>query len=272
MAPFLVPLFLAVLLVVIFHPLHLRVLQWCGGRHRLASAVTTSMVILIVLLPLLVVLFMAAAQGSAMVARLNPTRTARQGGPRPRPVFTAENAARRCDSSHRAAHRGARYSHRGTDPECQCAAVRSPESSTMWTACGRRTRSRRSRRVPSSMRCGNRSCRHRTRQTARISARTITMRCALRQAGFTMLKLELLGGEFRMWVKEMANPTEEDLQQRFPLVPGRSQELAVLCQRPHHGTRRKDHHWPDHHDRGHLLLSRRRTQDGGDHHAAVALG
>jgi len=69
MAPFLVPLFLAVLLVVIFHPMHLRVLQRCGGRQRLASAVTTSMVVLIVFLPLLAVLFMAAAQGSAMVAR-----------------------------------------------------------------------------------------------------------------------------------------------------------------------------------------------------------
>jgi len=73
MAPFLVPLFLAVLLVVIFHPLHLRVVRRCGGKQRLASAATTTLVILIVFLPLLAVLFMAAAQGSAQIARLNPT-------------------------------------------------------------------------------------------------------------------------------------------------------------------------------------------------------
>ena len=39
----------------------------------MASAVTTATVLLIVLLPLLLVTFMAAAEGSAMVSRQNPS-------------------------------------------------------------------------------------------------------------------------------------------------------------------------------------------------------
>ena len=72
MAPFLLPLFLAVLLVVIFHPLHHYILDRCKGRVRLAAAVTTCAVLLIVLLPLLIVTVMAAAEGSAMIGRQDP--------------------------------------------------------------------------------------------------------------------------------------------------------------------------------------------------------
>ena len=46
---------------------------------------------------------------------------------------------------------------------------------------------------------------------------SIAYRDALRTAAsqFHELKLELLGGEFRTWVKELANPTEEVLQQNL---------------------------------------------------------
>jgi len=70
-APFILPLFLAALLVVIFHPLHRRVLTWCKERQRLAALCTTALVLLIVLIPLSFVLAMAAAEGSAVVARLD---------------------------------------------------------------------------------------------------------------------------------------------------------------------------------------------------------
>ncbi len=72
MAPFLLPLFLAAMLVVIVHPVHVRILERCKGRQRLASALTTALVLLIVLLPLLGITFMAFAEGSAMVARQDP--------------------------------------------------------------------------------------------------------------------------------------------------------------------------------------------------------
>lgn len=73
MAPFLLPLFLAVLLVVIFYPLHRRIVEYCGNRERVAAAVTTLTVLLIVLLPIMLVVVVAAAEGSAVVKRLNLT-------------------------------------------------------------------------------------------------------------------------------------------------------------------------------------------------------
>ena len=73
MAPFLLPLFLAALLVVIIHPVHQYILERCKGRLRAASALTTALVLLIVLLPLLGITFMAAAEGSAVIARQNPS-------------------------------------------------------------------------------------------------------------------------------------------------------------------------------------------------------
>ncbi|MBW3600637.1 MAG: hypothetical protein KY475_25665, partial [Planctomycetes bacterium] len=57
MANFLLPLFLAALLVVIFRPLHQWLLVKCGGRVRLAAGVTTAAILLIVLLPLGLVVF-----------------------------------------------------------------------------------------------------------------------------------------------------------------------------------------------------------------------
>lgn len=63
MANFLLPMFLAVLLVVIFQPIH----QWFraqfGGRDRLAAIATTAAIILIVLLPLLLIGFNATTEG-----------------------------------------------------------------------------------------------------------------------------------------------------------------------------------------------------------------
>ncbi len=204
------------LLVVIFHPLHLRVLQWCGGRHRLASAVTTGLVILIVLLPLLVVLFMAAAQGSAMVARLNPTELRDKVG-RARDQFSLLRMPH-ADLIRRIERRIEALATPTVEPTPGCQRAASDR-------CGHRRRGppavgAQSHDPPDGARSSMRSagvtrCRRRTKQAARISARTITTRCALRPASFTILKLELLGGEFRTWVKELANPTEEDLQQIF---------------------------------------------------------
>ncbi len=72
MAPFLLPLFLAALLVVLFHPLHKWIVQKCGGRQKLAALVTTLGVLLIVLVPIFVVAILAASESSEVVAQLNP--------------------------------------------------------------------------------------------------------------------------------------------------------------------------------------------------------
>lgn len=70
MATFLVPLFLAALCVVMFRPLHTRILQRCRERQRLAAGLTTAAILLIVLVPALAIGTLAAIEGTAMVSTL----------------------------------------------------------------------------------------------------------------------------------------------------------------------------------------------------------
>lgn len=70
MASFLLPLFLAALLVVIFKPLHVRIVQWCRGWDRVAALLTTMAVVLIVLVPLGWISTMSVLQGISLVQQL----------------------------------------------------------------------------------------------------------------------------------------------------------------------------------------------------------
>ncbi len=70
MATFLVPLFLAALCVVMFRPLHARILQRCRERQRLAAGLTTAAILLIVLVPAFAIGTLAAIEGTAMVSTL----------------------------------------------------------------------------------------------------------------------------------------------------------------------------------------------------------
>ncbi len=71
MASFFVPLFLAALLVVIFRPVHARILERVKGRQRIASILTTTFILLLVLLPAGLILSVAAAQGTSFFRRLS---------------------------------------------------------------------------------------------------------------------------------------------------------------------------------------------------------
>ena len=66
MADFLLPLFLALLLVVIFRPLYHRVRRRCRGHDRLAAALTTASILLIVLIPLLALLVAAGYETQSL--------------------------------------------------------------------------------------------------------------------------------------------------------------------------------------------------------------
>ena len=63
MVLFIVPLFLAAVLVVIFKPLHLWILSKVGRRRRLAAVLTTGTIVLIVLLPTLALAVRAVSEG-----------------------------------------------------------------------------------------------------------------------------------------------------------------------------------------------------------------
>ncbi|MFO0013444.1 MAG: AI-2E family transporter [Planctomycetota bacterium] len=71
MIGFFVPVFMAVVLVVVFRPLHRWVLSKVGGRDHVAASITTCLIVLIVLLPTIFVLSLAAVQGTKLIENFN---------------------------------------------------------------------------------------------------------------------------------------------------------------------------------------------------------
>lgn len=74
MARFLIPLFLAALLVVIFRPLHRWMLEQTRGRQAWAALLTTLSILLAVLVPIAVLIVMAAAEGRDVLKQFNSTK------------------------------------------------------------------------------------------------------------------------------------------------------------------------------------------------------
>ncbi|TWU65901.1 AI-2E family transporter [Crateriforma conspicua] len=71
MAGFFVPLFLAVLLVVIFRPVHMWILHRMGNRPRTAAAITTGLILTIVLMPLLLLVVVAVGQFASVLKQID---------------------------------------------------------------------------------------------------------------------------------------------------------------------------------------------------------
>lgn len=71
MAGFFVPLFLAVLLVVMFRPLHRWFAAQCKGRERVAAGLTTLAILAIVMAPLMLVLLQAGLEASSIAQHWN---------------------------------------------------------------------------------------------------------------------------------------------------------------------------------------------------------
>ena len=70
MAIFMLPMFMALLLVVMFDPVHRWFLKKCHGRYRVAALLTTATILLIVLIPLVSVIVQATFEGIALYDRL----------------------------------------------------------------------------------------------------------------------------------------------------------------------------------------------------------
>ena len=70
LSSFVLPLFIAVLLVIMFRPLHEAIVRRLGGRVRLAAAVTTTTILLMVLIPMMWVLARAATETVSLVSEL----------------------------------------------------------------------------------------------------------------------------------------------------------------------------------------------------------
>jgi predicted PurR-regulated permease PerM len=69
MSSFLLPLFLAVLLVVMFRPVHQWILVRCRGRERIAAGLTTLAILAIVLAPMTLVLLQAGDEAKSLVGK-----------------------------------------------------------------------------------------------------------------------------------------------------------------------------------------------------------
>ena len=76
MAQFLVPLFLAALLVVVFRPFYHWILVKTGGREKLSAMLTTASVLLAVLVPIGTLFVLAAAEGRQVYSQFNASRMA----------------------------------------------------------------------------------------------------------------------------------------------------------------------------------------------------
>ncbi|MBX7073975.1 MAG: AI-2E family transporter [Pirellulales bacterium] len=72
MAQFLLPMFLAVILVVMFRPVHQWFIIKCGGRVRTAALLTTLAILMIVLAPMLTILAFAIGDATSVVTAFNP--------------------------------------------------------------------------------------------------------------------------------------------------------------------------------------------------------
>jgi predicted PurR-regulated permease PerM len=71
LSSFLLPIFLAVLLVVMFRPMHRWFLRICKGRTRFAAGMTTIAILLIALLPMLWILARAGTETVSLLRTLN---------------------------------------------------------------------------------------------------------------------------------------------------------------------------------------------------------
>ncbi len=212
MAPFLLPLFLAVLLVVIFYPVHRRIVLRCKGRNRVASAVTTVTVLLIVLLPLLIVTVMAAAEGSALIARQDPTEL--------RDKVT--RARDRIDMLRMPYAEHIREIERllspltanaGTPQSVDLGRRHIPALLDQLSSLQNEYKVTTEAAAPLFEKVQT-SLHAASAAIEQGEAALLAYRDAIRSAAsqFHRLKLELLGGELRTWLKELANPTEEDVQ------------------------------------------------------------
>lgn len=98
MAAFLLPLFLAAMLTVLFHPVYYWMTKRCRGRDRIAAALTTLIILLCVLLPSLALGFLAFSESSELYRQLDREDLSRKIamlqnrlslGPPPAPVMGA---------------------------------------------------------------------------------------------------------------------------------------------------------------------------------------
>ena len=228
MANFLLPLFLAALLVVIFRPLHRWILQRCRGRERVAAGLTTATVLLIVLFPIALVITLAIFEGRDLIVEVQQTQLLDQKLASFRKKFDLEIPHAellrgvdtglqnlRSDSSNQnqvaqqiaALGQQLKQNRDRLDTETPAGkrAAQIKEKWDQFLAAFERTNPDRGGATTGSDTDTNAPA----EETAGVADDRPWGEVALLE--FRSFRRELLGGQVREWLKEMANPTETQL-------------------------------------------------------------
>jgi predicted PurR-regulated permease PerM len=260
MAGFILPMFLAAILVVIFRPLHEWMVAQFRGHHKLAAGFTTAAILFIVLVPLGITLTRCALDAYIVVLRfdrasirprmerlrqslwleIDPARLAGLRGiegalgrlegiadpsQSSSPVILEdardEIAALRQAAQQLLEHEGIRY-----DPPIQDAVAAGEEDETAGEDAAEEIADSSELRLSSGyqfMQAIDRIA-ELTKNSdgadngTRINKYQFSARLADAQRQYQQLKQELLGGVIWGWLKELANPTEEQIGRTIAIL------------------------------------------------------
>jgi predicted PurR-regulated permease PerM len=217
---FLLPLFLAAVTVLLLRPLHLKIVRGCGNRRYLAASIMTISVLLAVLIPVLTVFVLAGQEAAQLASRLD-NDAVKQQLERVRSSLDLDypfaDEARFIETSlnhlQAAASNGATA--KGDD-----AAVQNVIEEL------RRMDARVLERADEHPHPMAEPVLHQLAKVSRATPGTLFYQRSINSAvaAFRNYKLELLGGVWKMPLKEMFNPTTLDLQrvmgQMFSVTAG----------------------------------------------------
>ncbi|MCY2992669.1 MAG: AI-2E family transporter [Planctomycetota bacterium] len=220
MATFLVPLFLATVIVVVFRPLHRWIAQRCGNHSRLAAGLTTAAITLITLLPTAGVFSLAVIQGSTLLTGLdagtvkNRLATLR-GNLRLEMPWAGE--LRDAESVLNDLFGGQGSAKRSNEQQQQAlqGLLRRVEKLEAELSSG----------TPHEPTADAKSLLETLRQLERMAPGTLEFEAALQVAvrQFREFKLALFGGPYHAWMIDLANPSDQQIQEWSGQVFGKVQ-------------------------------------------------
>lgn len=220
MAPFLLPMFLAALLVVLFHPLHRWILRKCGGRQKLAAVITTAGVLVVVLVPILATVTLAASEGSVAIAQLNPSLL-RQRVAQTRDKFDLL----RMDNADTYRTIEVLFTSLSNAADSAADKVTQPRRTVwQWTVAQlrdhvdhlrgavRETKPTAAEKFDALQNSLKKLAEDDDLEPASLDAQAAVV---VARGQYRALKLDLLDGQVRMSIKELANPTDENTSRLF---------------------------------------------------------
>jgi predicted PurR-regulated permease PerM len=218
MSSFLLPLFLAVLLVVMFRPVHRWILGRCRGRERLAAGLTTLAILAIVLLPMLGILAQAAYEAGAVARNWNSESIKRKLDAL-REKFGLEMPPQPVgDTLHGVDDGLGELAEADRDDRSGKIVAVQEQASMLRAALAQEERSR--PKPPSWLECGDWSLAtsHASKLKESIAAIDVRQDQAKFEASlaearshFEQLLADMLGSPTRTWFKRYANPTDAQL-------------------------------------------------------------